>query len=246
MFRDIVGNKWVIGGVAFLIVFASACVLWYRYDTAADRKALAETAELIRQLAKKAASDDKMEQATDAPAENTLTETTGAVVETDTRTDNEAKTYRVGDIYVGKTPPSLPVSQDELVSPYGFGLYPELPEGYGPITWPRKHANSELMIRAEIKLLNQGVPVEGIAMKNGMVYPIIKGICYVKWGETSYGRRYIRRSTGHPDDGDYMEAIEEEKRKRRESVTASDFPGIQLILYEEGGIDPYTFLDLPK
>ena len=246
MFRDIVGNKWVIGGVAFLIVFASACVLWYRYDTAADRKALAETAELIRQLAKKAASDDKMEQATDAPAENTLTETTGAVVETDTRTDNEAKTYRVGDIYVGKTPPPLPVSQDQLVSPYGFGPYPELPEGFGPITWPRKHANSELMIRAEIELLNQGVPVEGIAMKNGMVYPIIKGICYVEWGETSYGRRYIRRSTGHPDDGDYMEAIEEERRKRRESVTASDFPGIQLILYEEGGIDPYTFLDLPK
>ena len=103
-----------------------ACVLWYRYDTAADRKALAETAELIRQLAKKAASDDKMEQATDAPAENTLTETTGAVVETDTRTDNEAKTYRVGDIYVGKTPPPLPVSQDQLVSPYGFGPIPRI------------------------------------------------------------------------------------------------------------------------
>ena len=184
--------------------------------------------------------------AIEAPAENTLTETTGAVVETDTRTDNEAKTYRVGDIYVGKTPPPLPVSQDQLVSPYGFGPYPELPEGFGPITWPRKHANSELMIRAEIELLNQGVPVEGIVMSNGLIYPIIKGICYVEWGETSYGRRYIRRSTGHPDDGDYMEAIEEERRKRRESVTASDFPGIQLILYEEGGIDPYTFLDLPK
>ena len=246
MFRDILTNKWFIGGFCFLIVFALACVFWYRYDTAADRKALAETAELIRQLAKKAASDDKMEQATDAPAENTLTETTGAVVETDTRTDNEAKTYRVGDIYVGKTPPSLPVSQDELVSPYGFGLYPELPEGYGPITWPRKHANSELMIRAEIKLLNQGVPVEGIAMKNGMVYPIIKGICYVKWGETSYGRRYIRRSTGHPDDGDYMRAIKKEKNARDESITAADFPGIKLVPFEEGGIDPYTFLDLPK
>ncbi len=247
MFRNIVGNKWVIGGVAFLIVFALACVFWYRYDTAADRKALAETAELIRQLAaKKAVPDDKMEQATDAPVENTLTETAGAVVETDTRTDNEAKTYVAGDIFIGPEPPPLPVSQDELVSPYGFGPYPELPEGYGPITWPRKNANSELMIRAEIELLNQGVPVEGIVMSNGLIYPIIKGICYVEWGETSYGRRYIRRSTGHPDDGDYMEAIEEERRKRRESVTASDFPGIQLILYEEGGIDPYTFLDLPK
>ena len=64
MFRDIVGNKWVIGGVAFLIVFASACVLWYRYDTAADRKALAETAELIRQwlLKKQDTNDESMEQ----------------------------------------------------------------------------------------------------------------------------------------------------------------------------------------
>ncbi len=168
MFRNIVGNKWVIGGVAFLIVFALACVFWYRYDTAADRKALAETAELIRQLAaKKAVPDDKMEQATDAPVENTLTETAGAVVETDTRTDNEAKTYVAGDIFIGPEPPPLPVSQDELVSPYGFGPYPELPEGYGPITWPRKNANSELMIRAEIELLNQGVPVEGIVMSNG-------------------------------------------------------------------------------
>ena len=245
MFRDIFTNKWFIGGVVFLIVFAVACVLWYRYDTEADRKALAETAELIRQwAAKNVDTNGEAEQAAEAPAESDTPTAVKPVNEA--HTDNEAKTYRVGDIYVGKTPPSLPVSQDELVSPYGFGLYPELPEGYGPITWPRKHANSELMIRAEIKLLNQGVPVEGIAMKNGMVYPIIKGICYVKWGETSYGRRYIRRSTGHPDDGDYMEAIEEERRKRRESVTASDFPGIQLILYEEGGIDPYTFLDLPK
>ena len=245
MFRDIFTNKWFIGGVVFLIVFAVACVLWYRYDTEADRKALAETAELIRQwAAKNVDTNGEAEQAAEAPAESDTPTAVKPVNEA--HTDNEAKTYRVGDIYVGKTPPPLPVSQDQLVSPYGFGPYPELPEGFGPITWPRKHANSELMIRAEIKLLNQGVPVEGIAMKNGMVYPIIKGICYVKWGETSYGRRYIRRSTGHPDDGDYMEAIEEEKRKRRESVTASDFPGIQLILYEEGGIDPYTFLDLPK
>ena len=83
-------------------------------------------------------------------------------------------------------------------------------------------------------------------MKNGLVYPIIKGIRYVEWGETSYGRRYLRRSTGHPDDGDYLRTIREEKRKRRESFTQADVPGIQLIPYSEGSIDPYAFLDLPR
>ena len=250
MFRDTITNKWFLGGVAFLIVFTVACVFWYRYDTAPDRRDAAETAELLRQwAAKKAAPDDKAEQTADVPAESstpTAEKTAGTVSETDTSTETETKTYKVGDIFVGKTPPPIPVSQDQLVSPYGFGLYPELPKGFGPITWPRKDAESELRIRVKIKLLNQGVPVKGSVMKNGLVYPIIKGIRYVEWGETSYGRRYLRRSTGHPDDGDYMEAIEEERRKRSESVTASDFPGIQLIPYEEGGIDPYTFLDLPK
>lgn len=173
-------------------------------------------------------------------------ETQSSVLQTDTNIDCETKDYKVGDIYVGKTPPSIPVPQDQLISPYGFGPYPESPKGYAPITWPRDDPDDELMIRVEIKLLTEGVPVEGAAMGDGLVYPIIKGIRYVKWGEISYGRRYLRRSLGYPDDGDYMRAIAEEKRKHRDSVSVSDFPGIQLIPYEQGGIDPYTFLDLPK
>ncbi len=246
MFRDIVGNKWVIGGVAFLIVFAVACVFWYRYDTAPDRKSAAETAELLRQWAAKKAVTDS--EAADIPADSTTLnteKTTRAVRETDTSTEAETKTYKVGDIYVGKTPPPIPVSQDQLVSPYGFGPYPELPKGFGPITWPRKSANSELRIRVKIKLLKQGIPVEGSVMSNGLVYPIIKGVRYVIWGESD-GKQYLRRSLGHPDDGDYMRTIKKEKNARDESITAADFPGIKLVPFEEGGIDPYTFLDLPK
>ena len=119
MFRDILTNKWFIGGFCFLIVFAVACVLWYRYDTEADRKALAETAELIRQwAAKNVDTNGEAEQAAEAPAESDTPTAVKPVNEA--HTDNEAKTYRVGDIYVGKTPPPLPVSQDQLVSPYGF------------------------------------------------------------------------------------------------------------------------------
>ena len=246
MFRDIVSNKWVIGGVAFLIVFAVACVLWYRYDTAPYRLDAAETAELLHQwAAKKSDTDGKTD---DTPAEDRTPTAEKSVQTIDNvlQTDTSTRTYKEGDIFIGPKPPLIPVSQDQLVSPYGFGPYPELPEGFGPITWPRKNAESELRIRVKIKLLKQGVPVEGSVMKNGLVYPIIKGIRYVEWGETSYGRRYFRRSTGHPDDGDYLRAIRDEKRKRRESFTQADVPGIQLIPYEEAGIDPYTFLDLPK
>lgn len=248
MYRDFVTSKWFIGGVIVLIMVAVACVFWFRYDTAPYRLDAAETAELLRQWATKKANTDSKADGTSAEDRTPTTEKSAAeaVMETDTNNETETKQYKEGDIFIGPEPPPLPVSQDELVSPYGFGPYPELPEGFGPITWPRKNAESELRIRVKIKLLKQGVPVEGSVMKNGLVYPIIKGICYVEWGETSYGRRYLRRSTGHPDDGDYMEPIEEERRKRRESVTASDFPGIQLIPYSEGGIDPYTFLDLPK
>ncbi len=247
MSRDFFTNKWVFGAIVFLIVFGVACVLWYHYDTAPYKRDDAKTAELLRQLAAKKDSADSKTEHADADREPTTekpNETHDGVLQTDTSAEEKTKTYKEGDIYVGKTPPPIPVPQDQLVSPYGFGPYPKLPKGYGPITWPRKNAESELMIRVEVKLINQGIPVEGIVMKSGLVYPIIKGIRYVKWGETSYGRRYLRRSTGHPDDGDYMESIEEEKRKRLESVTASDFPGIQLIPYEQGGIDPYTFLDL--
>ena len=73
-------------------------------------------------------------------------------------------------------------TQDEITSPYGFGPYPELPEGYGPITWPRESVNSELMIRVRIKLMKQGVPVEGSVMSDGLVYPIIKGVALCEVG----------------------------------------------------------------
>ena len=50
------------------------------------------------------------------------------VVKTDAKTETAAKTYKEGDIFIGKTPPPIPVPQDQLVSPYGFGPYPELPQ----------------------------------------------------------------------------------------------------------------------
>ncbi len=253
MTRDIITNKWILGGILLLIIIGCGCYFWYQYTLAPYREEAAKTEEVARKwkLTQEANSNSESEQA----ANQTTTDSTVPTGEK----PSSPELLQIGDIvdgriYLGTEPPSPellaaygihPPSQDEIISPYGFGPYPELPEGFGPITWPRKSANSELRIRVKIKLLKQGVPVTGSIMENGLVYPIIKGIRYVIWGESD-GKQYLRRSLGHPDDGDYMRAIRKEKKARGESITAADFPGIKLVPFEEGGIDPYTFLDLPK
>ena len=139
----------------------------------------------------------------------------------------------------------LQTIEDMPVSPHGFGPYPELPEGWGPETWNNLSANHELMKRVRIKLISQGINAVGTTMENGLVYPTIKGIVYVKW--KSYLRptgivRYISRSIGHPDDNARLDAIIFEKGR---SFTEADVPSdIELVPYE--GIDPYQFLDLPR
>ena len=39
MYRDILTNRWVLGGVGFLILLSIACVLWYQHDIADEKKA---------------------------------------------------------------------------------------------------------------------------------------------------------------------------------------------------------------
>ena len=139
------------------------------------------------------------------------------------------------------------ITEDVPVSPYGFGPYPPLPEGWGPETWNNISANHELMARVEVKLISQGINVEGSAMEDGLVYPIIKGILYVKW-RTYPGpngvERYISDTLGHPDDGD---RIASRKEERGMDFTEDDIPSdIKIVPFEEGGIDPYEFLGLQR
>ena len=48
MYRDIFTNKWVLGGVGFLIVLSIACVWWYHYDTVDERKAAVEIQKTVQ------------------------------------------------------------------------------------------------------------------------------------------------------------------------------------------------------
>ena len=249
MIRSILTNKWIIGGLGFLVIFAGLCYLWYQWTMTPYREQAAETEELRSQWeTEKAQTNNASETVLQkAPAESNNTTAEKPITPELPRIGEIVN----GRIYLGTERPSPEIlaqlnapSEDELISPYGFGSYPELPEGFGPITWPRKDAESELMIRVHIKLLNQGVPVEGIVMSGGLVYPIIKGVCYVTWRETSDGLRYLHRARGHPDDD--IRSIANEKEAQGEMLTQADVPHIKLVPMEEGGIDPWTFLNLPK
>lgn len=243
----------ILGAIIVFCVIAGGFSIWYHHEMS---KLDAEDKAFYQRLEQWEAAQIR------APT-----------VPTDVTTDATGNALPIEDlVHLGNTPDVLPVTtdlgipedsvsdetqlfseipretvEDIPVSPHGFGPYPELPEGWGPETWNNLSANHELMKRVRIKLLSQGVNAVGITMENGLVYPTIKGVAYVKW--KSYLRptgivRYMSDFIGHPDDGVRIDAIIFQKGR---SFTEADVPSdIKLVPLEEGGIDPYEFLDLPR
>ncbi len=210
----------LLGALLLFGVIAGGFTLWYHHQN----KKLAEEDKAFKQR-----------------RENVSPETAEHADETEGTSHSDAEPSTAE-----KTAPETP-DEDVPVSPYGFGPYPPLPEGWGPETWNNISANHELMARVEVKLISQGINVEGSAMEDGLVYPIIKGILYVKW-RTYPGpngvETYISDTLGHPDDGARIASIKEE---RGMDFTADDIPSdIKLVPFEEGGINPYDFLGLYK
>lgn len=168
------------------------------------------------------------------------------------------KTLKKNDVEAGTSPADT--EEDVPVSPHGFGPYPELPDDpwWPSDTWKGQSKEHELILRVLVKLWNQGTHAKGGVMRpSGLVYPIIPSVRYVEWDTivrpSGESVRYISRSTGHPDDQIRLRVIRKNKSSNssihpseRNVLTEDDIPpAIKLVSYEEGGIDPYTFLDLP-
>ena len=159
------------------------------------------------------------------------------------------------------------------VTPFGFGPYPEVPADfpYQERLWDNATPGHELLARVRVKLWKQGIKTVGAVFHgNGLIYPIIPGILYVKWvyiedGEPRfYGRRYPNRLTGEPktaeewrslyltDDwygvDEFLERIDVTPDEVDESgIKVYIYPNSTKVYeYPDGGIDPYDFLGLPK
>lgn len=136
-------------------------------------------------------------------------------------------------------------------SPHGLGPYPEIPPDY-----PRQNVwaeleksyydgyatiEHELIHRVLIKLWKQGKKADSGTLndQNGRVYPLYKDTVYVKWSEVELEDGSVERYLGsylcHGSLADYEEAVE----------NGTQPSWLKVVLREDGGVDPYSFLDLP-
>lgn len=256
MTRDITPIKWLIGAIALLIIIAGACYLWYRYDTAPYEREAAEATELARQweLTQKADSENKLDQAADAPVEGSTLTTEKPINWSTAEVENNTEN---GDITEAQTPAEIPTATEERVSPFGFGPYPEVPPDFPhqDIFDPRPYHSKtdpdyELMRRVWVELWKRGEKVEGMGTlgSTGLFYPTIRGTIYVEWGPRwkifghEVGRR-IRYVKGHPDD---MKRLRANRGSDVSPLLESDIPSDLKVLDISEGIDAYQFLNFPK
>ena len=105
---------------------------------------------------------------------------------------------------------------NERVSPFGFGPYPEVPDGYPiPVKWHWQWSEEqltqmeeasiagidellkqhELMTRVGIKLWNEGHRFTGLSSSDqtGLIYPNYENVIYVEWREITDRDGTVRR-----------------------------------------------------
>ena len=163
----------------------------------------------------------------------------------------------VEDFLAGLSPEEIQLLTEEVVdelppseSIHDLGPYPEIPPDYPHQNiwedlerhYDNGHATieHELMHRVQIKMWNQGTKVDSsfLNMENGRVYPLYNDTVYVRYleaeNEDGSVEKYVSRYTSHYFLKDYEQSV-------REGTQPS---WLKVVLYEDGGIEPYSFLGL--
>ncbi len=247
MTREFWTNRWILGGICFLILFAGLCYLWYHYTTAPYKEQAASDEELLHQLeTEKRQTNNAAEIVSQrTPAESTPTaekpkEIGTTVAETNISTDKTSET-------ITTAAPKTDSTEEVKVSPYGFGPYPEVPADYpSTVAWNRDMSGypeelrpeAELLSRVLVKLWTEGEKnFRGGSTHNGKTYPHYHNTVYVRFAEYREpdGKvvRYAARGKSGPDVV-YTEAD-----------LLDPPPHLRILDLDSSGIDPYQYLDLP-
>ena len=250
--------QWILGGIVCLLLVAGLCYLWYNHSIAPYKQEVADTAEIVRQWKKNQKADPKnvVEDKTNTPAENITQTLEKPITQTDPGLVTKDTDSSEPEDVLLETP--LPENTDAAtVSPYGFGPYPKIPEGY-PLrpSWTRLEVlqekfgddfckRMELMGRVLIKLYNQGDTsfTAGI-FNNGLILPIYPNVAYVHqeaedWKPTEDPLMDVRSDSSRILAGSNVSKADKEQIRNGKIP-----PGIEIRSFSDG-IDPFTFLDLP-
>ena len=249
MYRDILTNKWILGGLCFLVVFTGVCYLYYQHETVLLRQQATESNEIIQPSEKQQTAEtaNPTEAAADAPVgsimpntEKPINDTTGA----ETSTDKTTKPVTASTQQTDNT-------EEVRVSPHGFGHYPEVCQsmrdiGYNPIwenpNWKTySHAmEGELLSRVRIKAWEEGKESIGatIDYKTGLVLLNFPDTIYVWHGEN------INPKTGETQR--YFTQVAGMSLSIDEMMNGTVPEGVTVLDGETSGIDPYEYLDLSR
>ena len=255
-------TRWIIGGIVVLLIVAGGCLLWDQYTTWQHAKATAKLEEFVRQWEKD--QQAKQERSTDPE-----TASPKSPAESDTHSAENQRNPVTKEITPahGQTEPETAETDTEVqVSPYGFGPYPEIPEGFTenvitPIWIAIERSdryesvdaaeirNFELIARVLIKVWQDDPDsrryMEGGFYRNGKVYVNYSNRAYVRYGTVDLPdgttHHFITSWTAGSLKGPVHDPTNPFQSNEDQIPS-----GVELIDLdkEDPGIDPYSFLGL--
>lgn len=253
--------KYLIGLISTLIVILAGCYFWYNWDVDRYKKQLTLDNELT-QSTKVGSDTDKSDNeefnfAEESKHNSELYKKNKNMDTDESSTNSNLKKLQPqpkNGNQIGDHPHSHERNDNKeiLESPFGFGAYPEIPEGFPvAISWnfppdmfPQEiQRQGELVSRVLIKLYNEG-DRDFIAGKwhKGKVYPIYSNTFYVEIneGEIDIGDKKLKTETvrilGPSGTRDTQERLEKAISNGR------TLPGVRVLDMKSNGIDPYDYL----
>lgn len=256
MYREFLMNKWVLSGIAFLILFSLSCFLWYQHETAPYKRDATETSENVRRWeAEKAVAVSPAEIALPYESADSRVSTTEKPTNAMTDANISVPTADSTSTLLTDQTPESATQEDVRVSPHGFGPYPKIPAGLPQGFFDRELSRDhELLGRVRIKLYEQGIPTLGLSIDgSGRVYPFDRNQVYITFDKTylpSLGEvKYITRIDG---DASVIREIENNARVRDPKMPIpiqieADIPAsVKVLNKSEEGFDAYAYLNLKR
>ncbi len=242
-------KKWIFGGIAFLILLSVACVWWYYHDTAAYRKTLTEAKDYLHKL-------EKAKNVSEIKIENDIEQSVSDVTEESIKQTVEKQEQVTNSVIVDTNASgTAPKNKRVRLSPNGFGPLPKVPSDYPDKNFRWRNylddPNFELIARVRLKIWKeQRIYAKGAGFINGKVYLTLSDTAYVR-RDTKYGydgeviRTYISEILWDPDHQPSNEQLRSALFDYDEYIeNVFKTKNLKVVDFENGGIDPYKFLNL--